>query len=219
MTLVFAWSGGKDATLALHRLREAGVEPVELFTTGSAETDRTSMHGVRWRLIREQANALDIPHRRVDIPDNADNETYEKTMAALLEDYAARDVTEIAFADLYLEDIREYRERNLQNTPIDGRWPLWNEPTDETAREFIDLGYQATLVCVTDHLGPDFLGRTYDHDLLADLPDDVDPCGENGEFHTFVHDGPHFDHPVQFDHGDTVTRALDDTTHHYLDLT
>lgn len=217
MSVAVAWSGGKDSALCLHRLRENGVEPVELFTTGSADTDRTSMHGVRWRLVREQADALGVPHQRVDIPEDADNEAYEETMAELVADYADRGIQEIAFADLYLEDVRAYRESNLENTPIDGRFPLWNEPTDEIAREFIDRGFEATLVCVTDALEP-YLGRTYDHDLLHELPDDVDPCGENGEFHTFVHDGPDFTQPIDIEHGDTVTRHLDDTTYHYLDL-
>ncbi|GAA0658233.1 ATPase [Salarchaeum japonicum] len=216
---MLAWSGGKDATLALHRLIEAGDPPVELYTTGSRETDRTSMHGVRWRLIRDQADALGFDLRRVDIPTDADNDTYEATIRDLLDDYAERGVTEVAYADLYLEDIRDYRERLLASTPLAGRWPLWGEPTNALAREFIDLGYRATVVCVTDDLGPDFLGRTYDHSLLDDLPDGVDPCGENGEFHTFVHDGPHFQHALDIAHGDTVTRTLDDTTHHYLDLT
>ncbi|MGB9985770.1 ATP-binding protein [Salarchaeum japonicum] len=219
MTTVLAWSGGKDATLALHRLIETGDPPLELYTTGIRETDRTSMHGVRWRLIRAQEDALGFDLQRIDIPTDAGNDAYEATMREHFQDYAERGVTEVAYADLYLEDIRQYRERLLANTPLTGRWPLWNELTQDIAREFIDLGYQATVVCVTDHLGPDYLGRTYDRDFLADLPSDADPCGENGEFHTFVHDGPHFDHPIQFDHGDTVTRTLDDTTHHYLDLT
>lgn len=217
MSVAVAWSGGKDSALCLYRLRKQGVEPVELFTTGSADTDRTSMHGVRWRLVREQADALGVPHRRVDVPEDADNESYEETMAALVADYADRGIDEIAFADLYLEDVREYRESNLADTPVSASFPLWGEPTDQIAREFIAAGFEATLVCVTDDLEP-YLGRTYDNSLLEDLPDHVDPCGEHGEFHTFVHDGPTFSRPVEIEHGDTVTRHLDDTTYHYRDL-
>lgn len=217
---VVSWSGGKDSALMLAELLgDPDVEVVELLTTVGAETDRSSMHGVRRELYDRQAEALGLPIRYVPIPEEGSNATYEERMAAVTEEYADRGVEAMAFADLYLEDVRAYREDRLEGTGIAGAWPLWGRETGEVAEAFVAAGFRATVVCVEDgRLGPRFLGRVYDRALLDDLPDDVDPCGENGEFHTFVHGGPTFEVPVPVETGETVTRELGDGVYHYVDL-
>jgi len=220
MRTVVSWSGGKDAALALAECLDApDVEVVELLTTVSEETGRSSMHGVRRDLYERQAAAIGRPVRFVEIPEDASNAAYEERMATVADEYAARGVDTVAFADLYLEDIRAYREDRLAETGIDGTWPLWKRDTEAVARGFIDAGFRAIVVCVDGQaLGQDFLGRSFDGAFLDALPNTVDPCGENGEFHTFVHDGPVFDAPVPVAVGETVTREPGDGVYHYLDL-
>ena len=222
MRVVCSWSGGKDAAVALWELRERdGVEVVELLTTVSAATGRTTMHGVRPALVREQAAALDLPVRFVDLPADASNEAYEERMAAAMAGYAERGVDAVAFADLFLADVRAYREERLEGTDLDGLWPVWGRDTDEFLDAFLAAGFEAVVVCANDDLGPEFAGRRLDADFRAALPDGVDPCGEHGEFHTFVVDGPPFDRPVAVELGDLVTRTVGDdggTTYHYRDL-
>ena len=221
---VLSWSGGKDASYALWKMEQAetdaNVEVVELLTTVSAETGRTSMHGVRRDLYERQAAAIGLPIRFAQLPADADNDEYEETMAEVTADYANRGVERLAFADLYLEDVRDYREQRLADAEISGHWPVWNRDTETVAREFADA-FAATVVAVDDDaLDADFAGRRFDADFLADLPDDVDLCGENGEFHTFVHDGPIFDAPLRVETGERVTREVGhgDSTVHYCDL-
>ena len=218
-TTVLSWSGGKDASYALWKMREEGERIAELLTTVSAETGRTSMHGVRRDLYERQADALGLPIRFVELPADADNDEYDERMAEVTADYGERGVERIAFADLYLEDVRAYREERLADGDLSGYWPIWGRDTEEVAREFADA-FAATVVAVDDDaLDADFAGRRFDADLLADLPEEVDPCGENGEFHTFVHDGPVFDAPVSVETGERVTKEVgDDTTIHYRDL-
>lgn len=220
---VLSWSGGKDATYALHSIREAGDPEVRiegLLTTYSAETGRTTMHGVRPELLERQADSLALPIDLVELPPDPTNEEYEAVMAEAMADCAARGVERVVFADLYLEGIREYREENLQDTPLSGHWPIWGRDTETVAAEFLEAGFQAIVVCVDDErLGETFVGREFDRDFLADLPEEVDPCGENGEFHTFVYDGPVFDSPLPVGTGERVTRELGDGTFHYCDLT
>jgi uncharacterized protein (TIGR00290 family) len=217
--VVVSWSGGKDAAWMHHRLGERDdVRVVALLTTGSTETGRTSMHGVRRALMERQAAALDRPLGYVELPHRPSNDEYERRMAAVLADYADSGVDAVAFADLYLEDVREYRAARMADATLDGWWPVWGSDTRDLAGAFVDAGFEATLVCVDDDLGPGFAGRRFDRDLLADLPDEVDPCGENGEFHTFVHDGPGFDHPVRFERGDVVEKAVGEATLHYCEL-
>jgi uncharacterized protein (TIGR00290 family) len=216
-----AWSGGKDAAFALHAIRGAAdpeVHVERLLTTYSAGTGRTSMHGLRPELIERQADALGLPLDLVELPPDPSNEAYEAAMAAAMADLADRGIERVAFADLYLSGIREYREGNLEDTPVSGYWPLWGRDTAELAREFLDAGYRATVVCVDDDLGPSFVGREFDRAFLADLPEGVDPCGENGEFHTFVRDGPAFSAAVPVRRGRTVTRDLGEGRFHYRDL-
>ena len=204
-----SWSGGKDSALALHRvLADETVRVDGLLTTVTDEYDRISMHGVRRALLEAQAAALGLPLEVVRIPPACSNADYEAATSAALADYAARGGQAIVFGDLYLVDIRAYRERLLAPLPLAPRFPLWLEDTAGLARHFVRLGFRAVLVCVDPkQLDPRFAGRAYDDALLDELPPGVDPCGENGEFHTFVHDGPVFRAPVAVTPGATVERG------------
>ena len=217
--VILAWSGGKDAAMTLRRLHREGVDVVSLLTTISTAYDRSSMHGVRRGLYDQQAAALGIPLHVVELPAAPSNEAYEEAMADALAMYEDRAVEGVAFGDLFLEDVRSYREERLAGTPFEGRWPLWGADTTDLAADVIEAGFEATLVAVDDRfLDASFAGRPYDHELLAELPADVDPCGEHGEFHTFVHDGPSFTEPVAVSVGETVTRSIEGAAFHYADL-
>jgi uncharacterized protein (TIGR00290 family) len=206
--VVIGWSGGKDSALALHALRADPTIRVEaLLTTLTDPYDRISMHGVRHRLLVAQAAAVGLPLTEARISAGASNAQYEAAFAAALLSHRARGVTQVAFGDLFLADIRAYRERQLAALEMTARFPLWQRDTSVLAREFIALRFRAILVCVDPkRLDASFAGRSFDAELLADLPRDVDPCGENGEFHTFVTDGPIFNTPVQCTRGEVVTR-------------
>jgi uncharacterized protein (TIGR00290 family) len=202
-----AWSGGKDSALALWALQQEGVEPAALLTTVTADYERISMHGVRRSLLRRQAAATGIPLVEVEIPAQCPNEVYERRMAAALASPELAAVEEVAFGDLFLEDIRAYRESRLAAAGRRARFPVWGKDTGELARRFIGAGFRAILVCVDPRaLDPAFAGRDYDERLLADLPAGVDPCGENGEFHTFVTAGPVLAAPVACRRGGVVER-------------
>jgi uncharacterized protein (TIGR00290 family) len=204
-----SWSGGKDSALALQRTLADGAVHVDgLLTTVTDEYDRISMHGVRRTLLEAQAAALDLPLELVRIPPACSNADYEAATRAALARYAARGGEAVVFGDLYLADIRAYRERLLEPLMLAPRFPLWLEDTVALARRFVSDGFRAVLVCVDPaQLDPRFAGRTYDDALLDELPSGVDPCGENGEFHTFVHDGPIFRRPVPVRAGETVERG------------
>jgi len=205
--VALSWSGGKDSALALWTMREEGVEPVALLTTLTEDYDRISMHAVRRELLTVQADAVGVPLVEVLIPAACVNEVYEERMAAALDSPPLADVDEFAFADLFLEDIRAYREERLTAIGRRASFPIWGRETGTLARTFVDAGFEATLVCVDPrHLDRSFAGRAFDADLLRDLPAGVDPCGENGEFHTFVSAGPVFSAPVPIEHGETVER-------------
>jgi uncharacterized protein (TIGR00290 family) len=204
-TPALSWSGGKDSALALRAL---GVRPHALITTVTAEYARISMHGVRRELLQCQARALGVSLVEVEIPATCSNEEYERRMGQALAEPPLRDVEAIAFGDLFLEDIREYRESRMSRAGKRALFPVWGRDTAELAREFILAGFEALLVCVDPtKLDPSFAGRRFDEQLLADLPPEVDPCGENGEFHTFVHAGPIFDAPIPCKVGDPVQRG------------
>lgn len=216
---VLAWSGGKDAAYALSVLRSDDDPPVELFTTINRAYDRSTMHGVRRELYEQQADALDIPINLVSLPPNPSNDAYEEAMAEELERYRDRGIRRTVFGDLHLEDVRAYREEQLEDTGIDGEWPLWGTDTSEFAETVIDAGIDAVLVAAdASVLDRSFVGRPYDEELLEDLPDDVDPAGESGEFHTFVRDGPGFSRSVRVETAETVTRDVQGSEFHYLDL-
>jgi uncharacterized protein (TIGR00290 family) len=209
MTAVaLAWSGGKDSALALRALRdEHGIEPRALMTTVTEGYERVSMHAVRRELLRRQAQAAGVPLVEVGIPPCCTDEQYRRRMAAALERDPLREVEAVAFGDLFLEDVRAYREARLAEAGREALFPLWGRDTAALAREFVAAGFAATLVCVDPRrLDPAFAGRAYDAALLADLPPGVDPCGENGEFHTFVHAGPVLTAPVACATGEVVER-------------
>lgn len=217
MRVVVSWSGGKDCAVALAELR-GDHDVVGLFTTISAATSRSRMHGVRPELLRAQAHALGLPIRLVELPDGASNDAYEARMRAVTHEYV--DLDAVAFADLRLDDVRAYREDLLADAPIDGCWPVWGRETDAFLSALLERGYEAYVVCAHDRLGPEFAGRRLDDAFREDLPGDVDPCGEDGEFHTFVVDGPPFDRRVAVERGDLVTSAVgpDGDRYHYRDL-
>lgn len=203
-----AWSCGKDSAVALWRLQaNPGYEVVGLFTTITEDYRRVSMSGVREELLAAQAAALELRLYTVPIPAACSMETYETAMAKAVEGLVTDGVGAIGFGDLFLEEVRSYREQRLAGTGLHPVFPIWGEDTRRLSRWLIRSGFRATLVCVDPKVVPsDFAGRRYDDALLDDLPRGVDPCGENGEFHTFVHDGPNFRSPIAVTVGDRVVR-------------
>jgi uncharacterized protein (TIGR00290 family) len=202
-----AWSGGKDSALALLALRRAGVEVAALLTTITESYDRVSMHGVRRELLRHQAEATGVPLVEVTIPPDCLNAEYEERMAEAFAEPPLNQIGAMASGDLFLEDVRAYREERLADAGKEALFPLWGRDTEALACEFVDLGFEAVVCCLDPRkLDPTFAGRSYDADFLADLPDDVDPCGERGEFHTFVHAGPVLSEPVRVTVGEVVER-------------
>ena len=206
--VIICWSGGKDSALALHALlRDARYDVVGLLTTLTRDFDRISMHGVRRELLHRQAEAIGLPLTEVFITRGASNSDYEAAMSAALSGFKELGVRTVAFGDLFLEDIRAYRQRQLAALQMDCLFPVWGIDTAALAGQFIADGFQATICCVDPRQLPEsFCGRTFDQSFLADLPRGVDPCGENGEFHTFVTDGPDWIHPVELDRGEVVSR-------------
>ncbi|HEV7936897.1 MAG TPA: diphthine--ammonia ligase [Solirubrobacteraceae bacterium] len=203
-----SWSGGKDSALALWALRLQDWEPTALITTVTDGYDRISMHGVRRELLTAQADAIDIPLIEVRIPPTCVNEVYEARFAqAWATSAPLSGVESVVFGDLFLEDVRAYREQQLTSNGRRGLFPLWGRDTSELAHEFIAGGFEATIVCVNPRaLDASFAGRRFDERLLHELPPSVDPCGENGEFHTFVHAGPIFAEPIACETGEIVER-------------
>lgn len=206
--VICAWSGGKDSSLMVHALRQsAEYQPAMLLTTLTEPFERISMHGVRRDLLKRQSEAIGIPLHEVWIPWPCPNGMYEERMRAACEDLKGQGFRTFAFGDLFLEDVRAYREKNMQEVGMRAIYPLWGKNTTQLAGDFIRQGFQAYLCCVdTEQIGAEFAGRAYDAWLLADLPAKADPCGENGEFHTFVWNGPIFRHPVPCARGEVVIR-------------
>ena len=206
--VLMCWSGGKDSSLALQvALQDPRLRVEALLTTVTEDYERISMHGVRRALLVEQAEAIGLPLEEVRIPIQASNAVYEEAMRATLTRYRARGVRRVIFGDLFLQDIRTYRETRLAQLEMGGFFPLWARDTRELAREFIASGFRAILVCIDPaQIDPAFCGREFDEQLLATLPPTADPCGENGEFHTFVYDGPIFRRSVRMTWGEIVKR-------------
>lgn len=207
--VLLAWSSGKDSAWALHVLRcNADIEVCGLLTTVNSEFDRVAMHGTRRTVLEAQAAAAGLPLWVVPLPWPCSNDIYEQRMAEACARAVAERVDAIAFGDLFLADVRAYRERQLAPTGLEPLFPLWEIPTDRLAREMMDGGLRARLSCVdTKQISGEFAGREFDASLLRDLPGSADPCGERGEFHTCVYAGPMFNAPLALETGEIVNRA------------
>ena len=206
---LISWSSGKDSAWALYRvLLDGDVEVVGLLTTFNQEFDRVSMQGVRRALVKAQADALGVALRAVDLPWPCPNDLYEERMGQAMEMARGDGITKVVFGDLFLEDVRAYRTEKLAGTGIEPIFPIWGPDTHELAREMIESGVCAVVTAVdTSQLEASFVGRQFDTELLEDLPDDVDPLGENGEFHTFCYDGPMFQRQIECRTGEVVDRG------------
>lgn len=207
--VLMCWSGGKDSALALHAvLHDPALRVEALLTTVTEGYERISMHGVRCSLLQDQAKAIGLPLEQVRIPMQASNAIYEAAMAKALARYQVRGVSRVIFGDLFLQDIRRYRETNLATLNMRGLFPLWLKDTRQLAQDFIAAGFRAILACIDPtQIDPSFCGREFDLGFLADLPPGADFCGEHGEFHTFVYDGPIFRRPIPVIRGDVVQRG------------
>lgn len=205
---LLSWSSGKDCAYALHLLRRsAELEVVGLLTSVNETFDRVAMHAVRRTLLEEQADACGLPLHVIELPWPCSNDIYESRMRSAVTDAEGAGVQAIAFGDLFLEDIRRYRERQLAETKLVPVFPLWGRETRQLAAEMVEAGVKARITSVDPkQLDPSFVGRRWDAALLEELPEQIDPCGENGEFHTFVHDGPMFRHPIPIEVAKVVER-------------
>ncbi len=208
---IFNWSGGKDSALALYKIQQSKeFEILTLLTSISQKFQRISMHGVRKELLELQAKSVGIPLTIMEVPEMPTMDSYETAMRNTLKPLVENGAETSIFGDIFLEDLREYRENKLTEVGLKGVFPLWKQPTDRLIKEFLDLGFQTITTCVNEkYLDQSFAGRIIDEDFLKDLPKNVDPCGENGEFHTFVFDGPIFSKPISFEIGETVFRKYE----------
>jgi uncharacterized protein (TIGR00290 family) len=206
--VALSWSSGKDSAWSLHLLRQdPNVEIVALVTTLNQESDRVAMHAVRRELLEMQAQSVGVPLWTVPLPWPCSNEEYETRMGRLCTRAIEEGVEAMAFGDLFLTDIRAYREKQLAGTGLQPLFPVWQIPTDELAAEMVDSGLKAKITCVDSKILPaEFAGRDFDAQFLKDLPPTVDPCGENGEFHSFVYHAPGFRHPIDVQVGEIVER-------------
>ncbi len=208
---LFNWSSGKDSALALYKtLQDPDIEIVSLLTSVNKQYNRISMHGVRAELLEQQAESLGLPLHKMVIPEMPTMEVYEDVMRKTLGEFKEKGVTHSIFGDIFLEDLRKYREDKLAEMHLEGVFPLWKIDTKVLLQEFLDLGFKTIVTCVNErNLDKSFAGRIIDAQFIADLPDDVDVCGENGEFHTFTFDGPIFSKPIAFEIGEVVYRKYE----------
>lgn len=215
--VLFSWSGGKDSALALYEIQKTGnYEICALLTTVTEYYVRTSMHGVRIDLLEHQARSLGYPLEKVIIPRSASNEDYESRMQGILERYLGLGVSQVVFGDIFLEDVRKYRDEKLAKLGMKGIYPLWKRSTAKLAQRFLSLGFRAIITCVDSNtLDGRFAGRQFDALFLSELPPTIDPCGENGEFHSFVYGGPIFHETIEYTRGSIVLR---DNRFYYCDL-
>lgn len=206
--VALSWSSGKDSAWALHVLKQSpGVEVVALITSFSGGAGRVAMHDVRRRLVEAQAEQVRLPLWSVELPWPCSNATYESLMSEIWRHAITQGITAIAFGDLFLQDIRQYREHQLRCTGLEPLFPIWNLPTADLAQDMIRGGVQAKITCVDrKRLDRTYVGRNFDAVFVADLPASVDPCGENGEFHTFAFDAPVFSKPIEVENGKVVER-------------
>jgi uncharacterized protein (TIGR00290 family) len=206
--VLMSWSSGKDSAWALHTLQQnPDVEVVGLFCTINQEFERISMHGIRIELLQKQAESLELPLRMIEIPYPCSNVEYEKIMGDFVEQVKNDGVECFAFGDLFLEDVRNYREEKLKNCGIQPIFPIWGIPTEKLAQTMLQNSLRTMVICIdSQRLSEDFLGKEFDEDFLNALPATIDPCGENGEFHTFVFDGPMFKSPLNVQLGEQFKR-------------
>lgn len=206
---IFNWSSGKDSALALYKiLQEDKFEITSLLTSINHEFQRISMHGVHVSLLGQQAESLGFPLIKMEIPKEPSMEEYRQIMSETMTKIKSQGVTHSIFGDIFLEDLRKYREDQLQSIGMKAVFPLWKQNTIDIIHEFLDLGFKTIVTCVNEtHLDKSFAGRIIDENFIKDLPKNVDPCGENGEFHTFTFDGPIFKNPIEFEIGDTVKKT------------
>ncbi|MCJ7933570.1 MAG: diphthine--ammonia ligase [Chryseobacterium sp.] len=206
---LFNWSSGKDSALALYKmLQEDRYEVSTLLTSINKEFQRISMHGVHVSLLEQQASALGIPLVKMELPKEPSMEEYQEIMNTTMSEIQAQGITHSIFGDIFLEDLRTYREEQLNAIGMKAVFPLWKKDTSALIHEFLDLGFKTIVTCVNGtYLDKSFAGRIIDHDFINDLPENVDPCGENGEFHTFTFDGPVFKNPIRFEIGETVKKT------------
>ena len=208
---VMSWSGGKDSALALHEVLQKGeLDVVSLLTTVSEEFGRISHHGVREQLLDEQAAAIGIPLHKVFLPASNStpccNSVYEQVMANAMSGYVKQGITRVVFGDIFLEDLREYRETNLEKMNMTAEFPLWKRNTEQVVQHWYEIGFRAYVCCAESMLDESFVGVELDPEFIARLPETIDPCGENGEFHSYVFDGPIFNYPVPAKVGIKVKR-------------
>lgn len=205
---VFNWSSGKDSAMALFHLQnDPNVKVSHLITTINKHHDRVTMHGTPVSLLKEQLRSLGLPYSLVELPESPSMEAYEVQIGNIMSSLKSNGIIYSAYGDIFLEDLKIYREKEMKKIGLECLFPIWKRSTTELIKEFIDLGFKAKIVCANDQLGTDFLGREIDYSFLSDLPVNIDPCGENGEFHTFCYDGPLFNSPIHFDLGEKVKRS------------
>lgn len=206
---LFNWSSGKDSALALYKiLQEDEYEVETLLTSINKEFQRISMHGVHVNLLEQQSSLLNIPLTKMELPKEPSMEEYQEIMNRTMAEIQSQGITHSIFGDIFLEDLRQYREKQLNSIGMQAVFPLWKQNTTHLIQEFLKLGFKTIVTCVNGtFLDKSFAGRIIDQQFLDDLPENVDPCGENGEFHTFTFDGPIFKNPVQFEIGETVKKT------------
>lgn len=206
---IFNWSSGKDSALALYKiLKEEKFEVTSLLTSINKEFQRISMHGVHVSLLEKQAESLGFPLIKMELPKEPTMEEYRELMSKTMNDLKSRGITHSIFGDIFLEDLKKYREDQLRSIGMEGVFPLWKINTTDLIREFLDLGFKTIVTCVNEtYLDKSFAGRIIDEDFIKDLPENVDVCGENGEFHTFTFNGPLFKNPVEFEIGEIVKKT------------
>jgi len=207
---IFCWSGGKDSALALYKIIQGGeYEVVALLTTLNATYKRISMHGVREELLVKQAESIGLPLIKMYVSEGTNSE-YEKNMEALLQEYKTRGVTNVIFGDIFLEDLRAYRENNLSKVGLNAVFPLWKKNTNDLISEFLSLGFKTVICCVNDaYLGEETVGAKITQELINGLSKNIDPCGENGEYHTFCYEGPLFKKEINFKLGEKIYKPLE----------
>lgn len=206
---IFNWSSGKDSALALYKtLKEDQFEVIALLTSINKDFQRISMHGVQVSLLEKQAESLGLNLIKMEIPKEPSMKEYQEIMSETMSEIKSQGITHSIFGDIFLEDLKEYREKQLETIGMKALFPLWKQTTSNLIHEFLDLGFKTIVTCVNEsYLDKSFAGRIIDENFLKDLPENVDPCGENGEFHTFTFDGPIFKNSIDFETGETVKKT------------